>query len=871
VAHAAGIPVTRAATPVAGPRSDRDATAGTSTWPLRINPLPRRRLADPRQAEWLGQLATLERELAGAAGRSSDELYQRIGQAADGDEKRALIALRRAIHNGRIPAAVPADPGPGAARWLELARSRAAVIATVEDGAGAALARERAGLAESLRDEDFQRSLALVAPEVHAAAVRYADGMRQPAAAGAAQTLPSSLRKSERGLLQYLTRAMIRTSPLTRFTAVGLCHLDPAGIRLDQVEFTGATPFVTVDLVMFNYVAGGLVAETAESATEPGPAGADEYIQPSPQLREDPDGTKVIFTREVDGKVRVRAVPLTAQVELIIELTSLGPRRLSAVARDLAERAGGSAESAASVLRKLLAAGLLVAVPGPEEITPNPLGEISLRVPPEQSTALLSLMSRLDRAAAVPAAERPAVLADIGAITTGLSRAARRPALLQVDEDYIVAPHAVSTAGYRGALRDLGGVIQALSVYDRLHDFRALLTAAFVERFGAGASVDLSSNAKELMTAVYRRFPSLTESTANEIGPGDGSLATLFDLRRRLSELVRAEYARHAGEPEIDIPAADLAAVVADLPARFRADPLSYGVLVQPWRGSLVFNDALAGHGILFGRFLGADRRLGGRAGERHAQRVLARYGAGGVRVAEDRGLHRLNVNARPPILDDRMSPDDWYDLRLGHDADTDQLWILDPDGRRTRVLTFGTGHPELYPPPLRIATWLTGCARVPVPFPDECYGSTAPDRDRTWSFPRLRSGGVILSRRRWYGHEELDQAVAARGDAERLTALARWRAAHEVPEEVVVKTPMAPGGFRPGGGPGGGRSRRDKPQYVDLSSGLFARVLPRLLERRGDGYLEEALPRIGDSAHVYEWVVEASRPAFGDFTVEEA
>ncbi len=850
-----------ATTVVARPRRDHDATTGTQTWPLRINPLPRRRLADAQQAAWLARLASLERDLATVAARGSDELYQQIGQAAD-DEKRALIALRRAIHNDRLPTAVPDGIGPAASRWLELARTRAAVVTTVEDGAEAALARERAGLAESLGDEDFQRSLALVAPEVHAAAVRYADGVR------GGQVLPSSLRKSERGLLQYLTRAMIRTSPLSRFTAVGLCHLDPAGVRLDQVKFTGATPFVTVDLVMLNYVAGGLVAgpETAESPTGAEPTGADEYIQPSPQLRIDPDETKVIFSREVDGKVRVRAVPLTAQVDLVIELTSLGPRRLSAVARDLAERAACSAESAASVIRKLLIAGMLVAAPGAEEIIPNPLRELSRRVPPEQSTALLSLMSRLDQAATVSPAERPVVLTDIAAITTGLSRAARRPALLQVNEDYIVTPHAVSTAGYRGALRDLGVAIQALSVNDRLHDFRALLTAAFVERFGTGASVHLTSNAKSLMTTVYRRFPSLTESTANEVGPADGSLAKLFDLRRQLSELVLAEYARHAGEPEINSPAADLAAVVADLPARFRASPLSYGVLVQPWQDNLVFNDALAGHGILFGRFLGADRSLGGRAGERHAQRMLARYGADGVRVVEDRGLHRLNVNARPPILDDRLYPDDWYGLRLGHDADTDRLWILDPGGRRIRVLTFGTGHPELYPPPLRIATWLEGCARVPVPFPDEFYRAAAADRDRTWSCPRLRAGSVILSRRRWYGHEELDRAVAARGDAERLTALARWRAAHEVPEEVMVKTPVGPGGFTPGS-----RSRRDKPQYIDLSSGLFARVLPRLLERRGDGYLEEALPRIGDSQHVFEWVVEASRPAFGDFAVEEA
>lgn len=827
----------------------------TATWILRVNPLRRERLADTAQSELLARLVSLDRDLHALAPLCSEELYQRIGRTQDASEKKALLAMRRAIHNGRVPGTVPAGTGPAATQWIELARTRAAVVAAAEAEFESALHRERTALAKFLGDPDFQRAKALVAPEVHAAAVRY----RESARTGTA--LPQSVRKSERGLLQYLTRAMIRTSPLSRFTAVGLARLDPAGIRLDEARFTGAIPFVSVDRVMFNYVAGGLVRSQA--------GGDGVSVQQSPQLRLGPDGTKVVFSREVDGKVRVRALPLSPAVLLVIELTSMGPRRLAEIARDLGERIGESSAEAAARVQALLDAGMLCVAPGPEEIVGDPIGDLSPKVAPEHSVLLLDLQRRLADLGGTPHAARPGALADIAAVATGLSRAARRPAVLQVDEDYLMPPVTVSTRGYDAPLRDLAATIGVLSAFDPLHDFRALLTAAFVDRFGAGATVPLTANAKALTAEVYRRSALLTEETAAELGPADGSLAGLHAARRRLSELVLKECADQP-DPEVVIPAADLTAAIEDLPARFRANPQSYGVLVQPWQGSLIINDVLAGHGILFGRFLGADRELGGYAADRLAQRVLARYGAGGVRVAEDRGLHRLNVNTRPPALDDRLTPDDWFRLRLWHDTDADQLWILDADGRRMRVLSFGTGHPELYAPPMRIANWLASCARLLVPFGDDLYHAAAAEAGRTWSCPRLRVGSVIVSRRRWYGHDELARAVETQGDAQRLVALARWRAANDVPDEVVFKTPSGPL-VRGGGSQRPMRSRRDKPQYIDLSSALLARVLPRLLERRNEGFLEEALPPMASSPHAFEWVVEVSRPAFGDFGIEEA
>jgi hypothetical protein len=55
---------------------------------------------------------------------------------------------------------------------------------------------------------------------------------------------------------------------------------------------------------------------------------------------------------------------------------------------------------------------------------------------------------------------------------------------------------------------------------------------------------------------------------------------------------------------------------------------------------------------------------------------------------------------------------------------------------------------------------------------------------------------------------------------------------------------------------------RQSKPQYVDLASALMTRVLPRLMERRPPGCIEEALPTAATGGHACEWMVELVRPA---------
>ncbi|MDH6130003.1 hypothetical protein [Kitasatospora sp. GP82] len=819
------------------------AEQGGPVWMLRINPLRRHRLADPELADLLGELTRQEGDLRRLGAVCGDALYTRIAEVS-GSERGALVALRRAIHNDRVPASLPADPLPEVLRWVELRARREALRSDIARRYPLALERERRFLTRLLGDEDLLRSLALIAPEVYEAAVRYQEGATARA------------RKSERGLLQYTTRAMMRTSPLSRFTAVGLAVPASDGIAVEDVPFPGARALVDLDRVILSHVVDGLSAEHGGEA-----CGPDTWVRQPPTLAQGPDRNRLYFTATTADGTKRLSVPLSEPVRQLLELTAMGPRRVGAVVDDLARLLGAAQEQAHRLVASAMRTGFLCAAAGPEDCAEDLLGSSPDRAP-AAADDFTGLSRRLARLATLPHEQRVPELRAVHEVTGAMSHTARRPAKITIAEDYVVPPIRLATEGYQRQLRDLAGTVEFLSVFDRLHDVRAILTDVFVERFGRGGSAPLAEHARPLVRAVYER-----ESA------GVDSLTGLRALRTRMLGVLRAELdTRDPGAAEVVWPVAELAALAADMPERFRQDPLSYGVLVQPADGRLVINDAYAGHGMLYGRFLGPDAEAGGTARSRLRQRLLRQYGSDGARVVEDRGLHRLNVNAHIPVLDDGLYAEDWYRLRLVHDGDLDRLHIEDDEGRRLRVLTLGTGHPELYPAPLRIANWLVSGGRL-RPDLGLSGGLTGADAAGTAAVPSLCAGSVVLQRRRWYGGEEFERA-AGQGpdDTDRLLALTRWRARHGVPAEVLLK-PVTDWEARRAVATGGGPREHDKqrkPQYMDLTSALLTRALPRFLDRGASSYLEEALPGAAQSPHAFEWVVEISRPSGGHFGYEK-
>jgi hypothetical protein len=834
-------------------------------WLLRINPLRRSRLADPALRDALARLAEAERAVRSAAEESSDDLYLMIG-SADGAEKKRLVEVRRSVHHDRTPKSELPDV-PSLARWSAARDRREAARAGVAAGYPDAAERERGTLATLLGDEHLRASLALLAPEVAQEADRY----RGTLAAG--RSLSARARKSERGLLQYVTRAMVRTSPLSRFTAVGLAVPDPAGSAPGDIRFETAHAFPGLDRVMLAYVLGGLTA---------GAASPDAWVGLSPTSVHDAELGRLFVLRFTAEGFKRSAVAVTPPIKALLDAVSMGPRSARSVTGYLVDRMGCSPADGAKLVLGAVGGGVLCSY-GEAEDGSADLDRLLTPADPATAGPLGRVRSGLSTVGTAAAAERPQALAVLGEDLAEVSRLARRPAQVTINEDYVLPPSTVDTRSWHGRLDDLGAGVELLSVFDWLHDVRVMTTDAFVERFGAGARVPLVEHADYLVDEVSRRTAIAVQLTEEpDPGPlsaGGRALQQLYALRREVLERTQAALTRtgEAGGSELRLAAGEARELVAGLPERFRRDPLSYGVLVQQAGDRLVLNDGLPGHGMLYSRFLDADRRLGGDALGRLGERLTQRYGWDGARVVEDLGLHRLHVNAHPQILADGLRPDDWFSLRLAHDPDTDTLGVQDADGRLLRVLAVGTGHPGLFPAPLSVASCLATGGRLNNYFLDTWHAAAPWDDRHTRTAPRISVGDVVIARRRWYGGAELGTALGAGPDeADRLLALTSWRARHDVPEEVVVKTTltdMPPRSLK--AAEAQPRTQKHKPQYVDLTSSLSTRVLPRMLERRAEDnaldYVEEALPGVVDDTNAAEWVVEIGRRPGGPFGYEGA
>ncbi|MGH9126020.1 MAG: lantibiotic dehydratase [Acidimicrobiales bacterium] len=827
-------------------------------WMLRINPLRRCRLADSGIAELLDEAASRSRAAVPLAKAASDDLYRLVPATAE-PLRGALLALRRDIHNGRgdadgaeqLPIAVP----PSVARWSENHRRLRTCQQEVRQMYRSALVAERSRLRALLGDDDFLVTLAQSAPGVYDAALRYR-GHTQP---------DSKDRKAERALLQYLTRAMVRTSPYGRFTAVALARPDPSGVSMAAVGPDGARPLACVDRAVFDYVVGGLL-----------PPGDDPLVAVPPSARI-ADG-KITFFQVGPDALRRLSAPMTGHTKVLVELLDVGARRRSALATALAERLELKPEAADRLVGMGLQLGLLVSVWRGDEFVAEPgdqavqdLSTIGADRVPDGLRQLRAGIARLSDTADVDTvATRIAAIREVERVGQDLGRLAGRPARLTVNEDVMLDPLRVDPGPYGPALDHLAVVAELASAFDRVHVARALVASALVARFGPGCRVNLVDNAPWLVGAVYQGERHLTESPDGLAGPSDGSVQRLTKLRDEVVGALADDLsAVDTGQVELAWSPDRVADLVSGLPECFRQDPASYAMVVQPDGEQLVLNDAYAGHGPMLSRFLHADALRGGDAKARLGERLAHLYGNG--RLVEDRSCHGVGINVHPPILADSLDPAAWQRLELAHDTDSDSIAIVDEDGMPVRVLSLGAQLPELFPYPVRLASWLCSSGRVVLDLVDKVHRRlrlSGPGPGPTVAYPRLCVGRVTLSRRRWYPGADFPAAPDSPDEAGYLLAVTAWRACHLVPAEVVLKSVFDGPVLWESLVESGPRERffelrsQSKPQYVDLASAVMTRVLPRLLERRPPGIVEEARPAMGAGGHAAEWMIELARPA---------
>ncbi len=773
----------------------------------------------------LRRAALATRRLAAEATRAAVAELATAARTAVATRAAALADLGELARHAAVEVARPAGrlldaANPTSTELADLVTAvetaGAVVAAPVLAWEAALRAAERAGAAllagyPALRAADRRHLLQLIdanwsivdGTEARAVLARYRLAVEQGAEPAAAD---------ERHLVELVARAADPGAPDAATTGPDGASWAADGVRLDAPALAALPARHRLAL------ARGPLAMALGGLAE---AGADG--QPPQRVRANwtlrTVGAQVRFHQRVGDQLRLLGTPLTGRLRTLLSLVELGPLPTATLVTALAQRLGSAPSStgaaddndpAAATVAAAVAQQLLIADAGLDERCAHLLRRSAAALTgahPDVAAALTALDT------ALAGNDTDEVSRQLTAAQAGLAALGRYPVRLPVHARDVIAPVTVGTDGYRRAIDDLGSVAAFVALFDRLHEARALLLAAVVERFGAAARIPLLEHAADLMTMVGRRALLLTPGNSDEFGPADGSLAQLLSARNTARKALRQAADRAAAGDAVRLDAAALAALADGLPERMRRLPAGYTLAVHPLAGQLWLDDVWPG---------------------------TPQPHRGGLTVVEDSGSAAFGTDDAQPLDVAPFGPLEWLRAQLVHDPDRDELRLLHPDGYPVQVVSAAMAHPDRLAAPLKIAYWLHGTSRVELD-PLQLRMSR-PAVDETVGTPRVYAGEVVLQRARWYPGVDLSSLDPAQ--------LTRWRVEHGVPATVQAVSPVAADPIP--GYPGQGRPAR-APRSVDFGGTLLAdgRLEP-------GGHLTEEVP--GADGPAVQWLIEYDR-----------
>ncbi|RDI67369.1 lantibiotic dehydratase [Nocardia pseudobrasiliensis] len=780
---------------------------------LRRNVVAYRPLAPESTRDWCVEYRAVLDESATVAGELHTLAYRAVADV-DADTARVLVDLQRRLRDGRrlpdLPEALRADIrlADAATRHAKLRRRLAELEQELHDTAEDRIADERATLATLLMRPEFAETAALSSPDQYRGVTGYA--------ATGGRDRSKSARRAEHRLLDLAYRAMLRTTPFGRLTAVSV-HPDDAASGSSLWELAGAAPTGIIRVLHPSFSQ----QYSIQGGERPG-----SRWQLNHSVSRAPDSGVVRFAAVgPDGLVRQIRLPETAFVRALLAVADTGPMPIDELTARLAEQLPGpSAQALTGAVDNCVTNGLLV--PAPDTFRPV----TSLDLDDEFGRDLAD-------AAAATGDERVRRILEVRTALETRATVVGRPIQPTVYEDSLAAPTPTDLRAARDSIDGLDASLRLRSVYDRNVDLRLISTAAYCELFGADQQLPLLTVARTLVEKTYTRYQLALRDDIAERDLGrlvhSPAYPTLRALRHEIDAAVGERVRAAANAPEVRYSPTDAAALLAAAPAELdELFELSYAVYLQRFPGGVVVNDGYAGNGSMLARFL--HDRIPEHAGALDLFRDRIRAWPRPIQQVTD--LHGMSVNHCPALTPETATAQRWSRLRLRVRPDGLGLEILDEDDRLVAPMSFGTGMPERFPYHVRLVSWqqLGGrLIRTPMTARHRAVGA---DPDRVSAVPRLRVGDVVLDRRRWYGLTPLFAGLLSeRRPAHALAGLRRRCAEFGLPEQFFVKRdlwridPQRP---------------HPKPVFVDAASLLSVSTLgKRLGDERDFTHIEEALP----------------------------
>lgn len=817
-----------------------------------------------------------EREL-GRAGRAlADVLHDHIGGLPAGSAKSLLVALRRALFQGRLPGgavwnaavqgALPLATAEAVAGWIDertaWGRDRARLPGLVAESVD----RRVSAVQQACADPGFRRALLQADPMLYRTLTRWlADGRRPP-------------HRDMLRLVRYLARAAAKTSPFSTFAVTGLARWRPDGVAVRHLE--RGEPRVVLEV-------NRALVDTAIRLLLKNPAVAEPTrLRPSPSVTEVDEGLLFLGARLAEPLV---TAPLTAELRACIGLARSGPTHAELAVR-LATSTGLEPNTARTLIGRLVAAGLLEPVsPVPDHST-RPLQDLVcwLRGTGARDD-VADLLADLDRESRreIPVAEPQAHAARQERLSKTLDGVRAALGVRTTSSGWRDTPF-YDNAVFGRPVAELSRtewspIIDALdtlrcwfAVHDPALPLRLVLGDYLSDRFG-DADVPFLVLHKAVQDEVARSTTAGREFLARL--SLDSSWDSSANQRVRWAARLR-ERARRAvldRQPDDDgvirISPGELAADAAGWP-RWIAAARSVSWYVQPagtdaaGRSLVVFNAAMTGHGRGRSRWLQllyTDELLG--AAPSPARAGSASLPTASPLDAEIGGVFGSSLNLRAPWLAYEVD----YPGAAGGRPAGRTIPLGDLMVRRDRATGLATAFsPTLgaYVRPHHVGMmadhWLPPAAcLLRMAFTEMCSMRAgfllAFDRSRSEAArrPRIQIGPVILQRRRWSVPAE---QVPIRGQGEEedayLLRLVAWARDLGLPRRFFLRTP---GRHARAGGLDWLLTNRHKPFFVDLAAPLLVEVMQRLVTRtEGSVTLEEALPDPADELdRVVELLVE--------------
>ncbi len=813
----------------------------------------------------------LEGEIALRASRLEGVLHGLAGEPVpDGGAQRtrarlAILALRRDIHNGRVP------------RATDLARARERIppdVAAEIEAQADSLARKDSLVASWRRavDEDVSRARRALATSTSdplvAEGVWLASRSLLESLSRLSDVEPARWGHKERHVAgkaaAYLARFCTKTSPNGLFCATALARTVDGDLVVEGSPAIERTD-VVLNVAEARKVASCLAIDpSVEPAIVP---------RPNPTLREGEGGWtywRPASMRDLeDDEVRAR-VKDHAVLRAFLEEARAGAWNVGALLDAVSRRCGVPPAGLEGFYRQLVDRGILIAEIEIPYNARRPLRALATACraggcAPEWLPIVESVEAQVDALPDLAVGPRREAVGRIGRILESLPH--NRP----LKQDELVRVDAASALGIRLPASIVDEVRTLVRPYVRLFTamyperiHRSALASRFLSIFPADSDVGLLEVYHGVFEPEDKQRPVAFPDPGRVAVKGIGTREAASALARARDWLGRLAEAAAPGEP-IEVTDDQVAAVVGDFP-----EPRwSCGVLFQIGAADagrislgdyrLVLSALFQGTGLALARFshlLGSGAEGDANPVVRELRRGWSCLDRPGVVLAEmtyNHNYRTANAGLRPSIFaheielpGEKASPGakviPLRELSVRWDSSAERFllrWTRTGD-EVVPVINSGVN-------PVGVIAFLVQIGQQGLQ-PLGYFPGFEIKHVVHW--PRIVCGRMVLFRERWSFRpgEWPSPPRSARGPdvADALLEVARWRGHHGIPRHVFVHSAADP-----------------KPRYADLDSPVFVETLLHAAGESGDLQVTEMLPGPDDL-----WVTDGRGHYASEFLV---